>query len=197
MSDFLPAISAPIVKSRWRYARSGRRQPAAETSIAQVVPSTIIGGRRLVLPQAQSEVEALALDCAPSRQKRPDLRRASSGRAMSGTGDARRHPANILENPAWYTAYAVPATRFPRGRLEALLSYRTMICDLTGMDIASSSLLDEGTAAAEAMTLAKRQAKSTSNTIIVAGDCHPQTSKCWSSAPNRLALKSRSAWRTS
>lgn len=138
-----------------------------------IVPAGIKSPTPLALPAAISEVEALAKIRAIA--DRNQVFRSFIGQGYYGTHTPNVILRNILENPAWYTAYTPYQAEISQGRMEALINFQTMCADLTGMDIANASLLDEATAAAEGMTLAKRSAKSKSNTFLVAGDTHPQT----------------------
>ncbi|ANN65322.1 aminomethyl-transferring glycine dehydrogenase [Bordetella bronchialis] len=141
--------------------------------IGQVVPPRIRTNAPLALPPARSEPDVLAelRDIASGNQ----VYRSYIGQGYYGTHTPNVILRNILENPAWYTAYTPYQPEISQGRLEALLNYQTMVADLTGLDIANASLLDEGTAAAEAMTLARRGASSRSNVFFVSRHCHPQT----------------------
>ena len=100
---------------------------------------------------------------------------------------------NILENPAWYTAYTPYQAEISQGRMEALINFQTMVTDLTGMPMANASMLDEATAAAEAMTLAKRSVKAKGNVCIVAGDAHPQTIEVMQTRAKPLGIEIKTA----
>ncbi|MBP7656935.1 MAG: aminomethyl-transferring glycine dehydrogenase, partial [Pseudoxanthomonas sp.] len=138
-----------------------------------IVPGSIKSAQPLALPAPINEEEALAKIRAVA--DRNQVFRSFIGQGYYGTHTPKVILRNILENPAWYTAYTPYQAEISQGRMEALINFQTMVTDLTGMEIANASLLDEATAAAEAMTLAKRSAKSKSNTFLVAGDTHPQT----------------------
>jgi len=143
-----------------------------DTLIEQTVPKSIRQKEPLDLGEAMSESQLLW----HMRQisKKNTVFTSMIGQGYHGTVLPPAIQRNILENPAWYTAYTPYQPEISQGRLEALLNYQTMICDLTGLDIANASLLDEGTAAAEAMTMAQRVSKSKTKKFFVDEDCHPQ-----------------------
>jgi glycine dehydrogenase len=141
--------------------------------IEAIVPRSIARAQAMVLPAPVTEAQALAeLRALAARNQ---VLKSFIGQGYHGTHTPGVILRNILENPAWYTAYTPYQAEISQGRMEALVNFQTMVCDLTGMDIANASMLDEATAAAEAMTLARRSVKSKSQTFVVAGDCHPQT----------------------
>jgi glycine dehydrogenase len=143
--------------------------------IDQAVPGIIRMDGKLNLPAPKSESEIL--DELLELAEENEVYRSFIGMGYSGCLTPPVIQRNILENPGWYTQYTPYQPEIAQGRLEALLNFQTMICDLTGMEIANASLLDEGTAAAEAMTLCQRSMprKSQANTFFVSDACHPQT----------------------
>jgi glycine dehydrogenase len=146
-----------------------------EELMASVVPASLLDNEGAKLPPALTEAECLA-----------ELQRMASAnspwRSFLGLGyQAPVTPTvilrNVLENPGWYTQYTPYQAEISQGRLEALLNFQTMVCDLTGLPVANASLLDEGTAAAEAMTMALRSAKGKLDkpSLLLDAALHPQT----------------------
>ena len=141
--------------------------------IDRTVPANIHLNKSLELPAAESEYSALA-----KLKEIASLNQIDRSLIGMGYYNCITPPVilrNILENPGWYTAYTPYQAEIAQGRLEALLNFQTMIIDLTGLEIANASLLDEGTAAAEAMSMSYGLCKTKANTFFVSQDCHPQT----------------------
>jgi len=171
-TDFLPRHIGPSDADQ-RHMLAALGASSLEALIDEVVPPRIRSQQPLALPGPRSEPDVLGeLGQLAARNQ---VYRSYIGQGYYGTHTPNVILRNILENPAWYTAYTPYQPEISQGRLEALLNFQTMVADLTGLDIANASLLDEGTAAAEAMTLARRGARSGSDVFFVSGHCHPQT----------------------
>ena len=149
-------------------------EKSRQSLIDSIVPRSIARQSAMTLPPACTEADALAELKAMAGKNQHRMK------SFIGQGYYPNHlPGvilrNVLENPGWYTSYTPYQAEISQGRMEALLNFQTMVADLTGMDIANASMLDEATAAAEAMTLAKRSVKAKGDVIVVSGDAHPQT----------------------
>ncbi|MGB7386861.1 aminomethyl-transferring glycine dehydrogenase [Pseudomonas neustonica] len=144
-----------------------------EDLVGQTVPQSILRNELLELGAPRSEAEVLSY--LKQVAARNQVFTSCIGMGYHGTLTPTVILRNVLENPGWYTAYTPYQPEIAQGRLESLLNFQQLTIDLTGMELASASLLDEATAAAEAMALAKRVAKSKSNLFFVDEDCHPQT----------------------
>ena len=153
-----------------------------EEMVSKTVPTAIRSQQRMDLPPPEDEAGAIAE--LRGLAARNVVKKSLIGMGYHGTHTPPVILRNVLENPGWYTAYTPYQAEIAQGRLEALVNFQTMICDLSGMEIANASMLDEATAAAEAVHMAHAIAKAKSDVVAVAGDLHPQT---------RAVLKTR-AW---
>ena len=152
-----------------------------------IIPNSIINNNPLSIPPALSEAEVISkLREMASENK---LFKNYLGHGYYGTITPGVIKRNILENPGWYTQYTPYQAEIAQGRLEALLNFQTMICDFTGMEIANASLLDEATAAAEAMSMACNTLRGRRSTFVLSNDIHPQTSNVVKTRAEPLGLK--------
>ena len=147
--------------------------PTLDDLLDRTIPASIRDDEPLALDPPLTEREAVETLRAMADRNRPLV--SMIGMGYHGTVTPPVVLRNVLENPAWYTAYTPYQAEVSQGRLEALLDFQQMVMDLTGMELANASLLDEATAAAEAMAMARRVSKSKSARFFVDADCHPQT----------------------
>jgi glycine dehydrogenase len=159
--------------------------------IEAIVPDSIKRANAMKLPAPITEAAALAEMKAIANKNQ--LMKNFIGQGYYSCHTPGVILRNVLENPAWYTAYTPYQAEISQGRMEALINFQTMVCDLTGMPMANASMLDEATAAAEAMTLAKRTVKAKGNVCIVAGDAHPQTIEVMQTRAKPLGIEIKSA----
>ncbi len=172
-AQFIQRHIGPTVKQQAEMARA-LGYDSLDALIDDTVPAAIRRESPMDLPGARTEQAVLARLRELAAQN--VINKSFIGAGYYDTYTPAVIQRNVLENPGWYTAYTPYQPEISQGRLEALLTFQQMILDLTGMDLANASLLDEGTAAAEAMTLLHRvNKKNRSNTFLVAADCHPQT----------------------
>ena len=166
--------------------------PASRRALIEaIVPASIARTAAMDLPAPVTEEQALAeLKAIAGKNQRL---KSFIGQGYHGTFTPGVILRNILENPAWYTAYTPYQAEISQGRMEALVNFQTMVTDLTGMAIANASMLDEATAAAEAMTLARRSVKAKGHTLVVSGDTHPQIIEVLQTRAKPLGLTIRLA----
>jgi glycine dehydrogenase len=155
--------------------------------IDRAVPDVIRTTEPLHVGEPTSEVDALA--AIRRIAEKNEVYTSLIGMGYYGTHLPAVIQRNLLENPGWYTAYTPYQPEISQGRLEAILNFQTMVADLTGMELANSSLLDEGTAAAEALAMCRRVSRHESNTLFVDADCHPQTIEVVSTRARPLGIE--------
>src|SRR3954467_6149107 len=170
--EFTRRHTAPTDDER-RHMLAVIGEDSLESLLSHTVPDAIRMADTLELdgPRSPESVLSELRDLAAKNVPRTSL----IGMGYYGTITPPVIVRNVLESPAWYTAYTPYQPEISQGRLEALLNFQTMVAELTGFDLANASLLDEATAAAEAMTMARRLSKSDSDRFVVHADTHPQT----------------------
>ena len=160
---------------------------SVETVISQTVPDAIRFKGEMDIPEAASEAEALAE--INDKLSQNTVLKSFIGQGYHGTHVPPVIARNLFENPAWYTAYTPYQAEISQGRLELLFHFQTLVCELTGLDVASASLLDEATAVAEAVGIAVRHHKGERSKIVIAGALHPQVVDVVETRAEPLGLK--------